>query len=276
MLVVDGGYLSWVYGTKGSGWSSWASARSKYSLRAGAVMVMDGGRLLREDYYEPYKAHRREEMKPEKLERKRHVERFREILLEDGSIDTRIVPGYEADDLIAVLAMARPDPIRVIGVDKDLLQLGKKVKMERHTGEQVWLEDFIKKQPQAVMNYIRTPADVVLVLALLGDSSDNVPRLVPPYQLSLMVDVLRHKDPWMRAVQLFGFEEVSRNLYLTILPGPWCYASLPSEEQVLQMVRENTYHQQTLAAPFQELVDSCEGIYHHVYEREVDYDEDDW
>jgi DNA polymerase-1 len=83
--------------------------------------------------------------------------------------------GNEADDVIATLVRRyrreRPDlEIRIVSKDKDLGQLvDEKVKLyDVHTGEALGIEQLFEKKGI-------TPAQVVDMLALMGDSVDNVP-----------------------------------------------------------------------------------------------------
>jgi DNA polymerase-1 len=88
------------------------------------------------------------------------------------------VPGYEADDVLASLVeqALRHDDVQVTLVtgDKDLLQLvGPRVRVlsvQGRTGEPVMYDEARVRERWGV-----SPAQIVDVLALMGDSIDNIP-----------------------------------------------------------------------------------------------------
>jgi DNA polymerase-1 len=87
------------------------------------------------------------------------------------------VPGYEADDVLATLvghALARDVDVVVVTGDKDLLQLvGPRVRVlsvSGRTGEPVLYDEAKVRERWGV-----EPEQIVEVLALMGDSIDNIP-----------------------------------------------------------------------------------------------------
>ena len=84
------------------------------------------------------------------------------------------MPGYEADDVIGTLARRAREAgydVVIVTADKDMLQLveGSRVRVF-HTGKEKFLDD------KGVMEFFGVaPGQVVDVLALMGDSSDNIP-----------------------------------------------------------------------------------------------------
>jgi DNA polymerase I len=86
------------------------------------------------------------------------------------------VPGFEADDVLGTLAdRLRNDPVELVLVtaDKDLLQLvGPRVRVlsTNARGEPVWFDDAAVSAKWGV-----TPAQIPDLLALMGDSIDNIP-----------------------------------------------------------------------------------------------------
>ena len=96
------------------------------------------------------------------------------------------LPGFEADDLIATLvAHLKNENITVVSSDKDLMQL---------VTEEVRLLDTMKdiyygpKEVEAKLGIL--PHQVVDYLALIGDSSDNIPG-VPSIGPKTAVDLLK-------------------------------------------------------------------------------------
>ena len=83
------------------------------------------------------------------------------------------MPGYEADDVIGTIARKAADEgldAVIVTADKDMLQLvGPRVRVF-HTGRERFLDE------EGVREFFGVPpAQVADVLALMGDSSDNVP-----------------------------------------------------------------------------------------------------
>lgn len=81
--------------------------------------------------------------------------------------------GYEADDIIATLTaklVANGQQVVVVSGDKDLMQL---------VSDQVQIWDTMKDQRYGISGVIEKfgvgPSQVTEILALTGDSSDNIP-----------------------------------------------------------------------------------------------------
>lgn len=139
-----------------------------------AVILDASGESFRNDIYEHYKANRPEP--PEDL-----VPQF--PLIRDAtrafSLPCIEVPGLEADDLIATYARRAQErgwDVTIVSSDKDLMQLigevdGAKIDMlDTMKNQRIWLEEVEEKfgvGPQLVGD----------VLALMGDSVDNVPGI---------------------------------------------------------------------------------------------------
>ncbi|MBM4354242.1 MAG: DNA polymerase I, partial [Deltaproteobacteria bacterium] len=83
------------------------------------------------------------------------------------------VEGFEADDVIATLAVRGQRagiPVTVVSGDKDLMQLvGPGVSMFDPMKDKLWDTDAVKEK------FGVPPQQVAEVLAIMGDSSDNVP-----------------------------------------------------------------------------------------------------
>ena len=133
------------------------------------VVVFDAGKKsFRNDLYEAYKANREEA--PAEL-----VPQFPLVREAARAFDLPVVEveGLEADDLIASYARAAREAgeeVVVVSSDKDLMQL---------VGEGVSMWDPLKQQPidrDAVIERMGVPPEKVRdLLALTGDTSDNVP-----------------------------------------------------------------------------------------------------
>lgn len=222
-FLIDAGYLSWIYGSKAQGINAWNMARMKYSSQAGGLMLLDSPKSVRKEEYPEYKAHRkdRRDVDPRKKAAHARVKSFRVILAEDPSVRSIGFDKLEADDLVAMVIGALPStevPWPVIGGDKDLLQIPRHDMILRKTDEtEVNMVSFIKRQPKAIQPFLKERWQVLLVLSLLGDSSDNVPKIMPPRAFSSIIDLFQHKAPFSQAYQRFG-SKFYLNIRLTILP----------------------------------------------------------
>ncbi len=133
-----------------------------------AVAMDSRGPSFRKDLDANYKANR--PPPPEDLSQQ--IERVKQIS-EAFGFKTFSIPGMEADDIIATLvAEARKQKHRtvIVSADKDLLQL---------VGDDVVMYDTMRERifgiDETVEKFGVKPEQVVDVLALIGDSSDNVP-----------------------------------------------------------------------------------------------------
>lgn len=133
------------------------------------AIVFDAGRkTFRNDLYPEYKANRTE-CPPELVEQMPY---FRELSKALG-LPVLECPGYEADDIIATLTsklVAGGHPVVIVSGDKDLMQL---------VTDSVQIWDTMKDQrysiPEVTEKFGVGPDKVTEILALTGDSSDNVP-----------------------------------------------------------------------------------------------------
>lgn len=147
-------------------------------------VAMDSpGKTFRDDLDPRYKAHR----PPPPPDLGVQMNRCREIV-EAYRIPIFIQEGLEADDLVAVtVARAKERGLRVViaSSDKDLMQLV--------DGERVMLWDAMRDKvyghPEVVAKFGVPPEQVRDLLALVGDSSDNVPG-VPGVGLKTAAELL--------------------------------------------------------------------------------------
>src|SRR5206468_560564 len=139
--------------------------------------VHDVGESFRHQAYPQYKATREKLTQELQQEFDRSVERIEEIL-EAFHVPLVGVEGYEADDVIGTLASAaRGLQIVIVSGDKDFYQLigpgiallnpgrGGPAAVEEHWVDQANASERLGVPPERVVDY----------LALVGDSSDNVP-----------------------------------------------------------------------------------------------------
>ena len=138
-----------------------------------AVAFDAKGKTFRHERYDEYKATR--DRAPEELTDQMPL--IRELVLAHG-LPIFEVPGYEADDVIGTLARqgeaAGLDVLIVTG-DKDLMQLvGERIKLY-NVFKQGQTEPVIQDVEAVREKFGADPEHVIDVLAIMGDSSDNVP-----------------------------------------------------------------------------------------------------
>lgn len=233
--IVDGGYLSWAHGAMGA--KSWMSVRSSYSMHSGSLILLDSHESDRKKFYPLYKAHRKEQRaKREDVHEK--VLAFQAYLREDPSLRKIECPGMEADDLVSILVSRYHLP--VIGADKDLLQIPG-IRMHHLDGAEVTEENFRRRLPKTIAPLV-TRENVLLILTVLGDKSDDIPRLLPAGQLHTLATILRSHDPWEAVGDIWG-DEALRNLSLAVLPSPWTFLAPPTPLETYTSVRLGTWGQ---------------------------------
>ncbi|RMD79623.1 MAG: DNA polymerase I [Gammaproteobacteria bacterium] len=133
-----------------------------------AVVFDAPGRTFRDELYAPYKAHR--PPMPEELAAQ--IEPLLEILRARG-LPVLVVEGVEADDVIGTLARraaAEGMEVLIATGDKDMAQLvGERVRLVNTQSERVLDARGVEER------YGVPPALIPDYLALVGDSSDNIP-----------------------------------------------------------------------------------------------------
>ncbi|MFH1798932.1 MAG: DNA polymerase I [Candidatus Omnitrophota bacterium] len=120
--------------------------------------------------YEDYKIHRR----PMPDELRGQIPRIKEVL-SAYRISMAELAGYEADDIIATLAMKARQKgmnVTIVTTDKDALQLvNENIKVLSHHKT----EDKIYDSESVFKKYGVYPENMVDFMALTGDASDNIP-----------------------------------------------------------------------------------------------------
>jgi DNA polymerase-1 len=131
-------------------------------------VALEGGRTFRSEKYEEYKANRRpmpEDLTGQLPWIRRVLEAYRIPILE--------LAGYEADDVLGTLscraATAGYDVV-LVSADKDLMQLVEPRVSLYHTGR-----NKLYGPQEVAEDFGVPPGKVADVLALMGDSIDNIP-----------------------------------------------------------------------------------------------------
>jgi len=130
--------------------------------------IFESGKTFREEQYAEYKANRTE-MPPDLGEQIPYIRR----LLDAMRIPILAYAGFEADDVIGAMAKRASEDFDVVIVssDKDMLQLvDERVHMFNPVKEDVWYDPATTEEFMGVK-----PGQVADLLALKGDSIDNIP-----------------------------------------------------------------------------------------------------
>lgn len=126
------------------------------------------GPTFRKKEYSEYKANRKE-VDPDLKKQFPHIEEMLKAL----GITPLLKEGFEADDIIASIVKNNPDDkIVIISSDKDLMQL-----IDDKTSMYDGMKDKHYGVLQVKEKFGVTPEKMRDLLALMGDSSDNVPGL---------------------------------------------------------------------------------------------------
>jgi DNA polymerase-1 len=131
-------------------------------------VALEGGRTFRSDKFEEYKANRRP--MPEDLASQ--LPWIRKVL-EAYRIPTLELAGYEADDVLGSLSCRAAEAgydVVLVSADKDLMQLVEPRVSLYHTGR-----NKLYGPKDVEEDFGVPPAKVADVLALMGDSIDNIP-----------------------------------------------------------------------------------------------------
>ncbi len=156
-----------------------------------AIAFDTPGPTFRKQRYPPYKAQRKP-VPPELIQQLPHIRRLAEAF----GVAYLEKEGFEADDIIATIvqrAVQEGLPVRIISTDKDLMQL---------VADRVVTEDTISGAVYDRAGVIRKwgvpPERLRDLLALQGDSSDNIPGVpgIGPKKAKALLDVF-HTVPDM-------------------------------------------------------------------------------
>ena len=134
----------------------------------GVALDVSGRDTVRKEQYADYKANRKpmpEELRPQIPWVREAIEAYRIPILE--------MEKYEADDVLGTLskkASAAGYDVVLVSADKDLMQLVDDHVALMHTGRDKLYDPALVEEDFGV-----PPAQVIDVLAIQGDSSDNVP-----------------------------------------------------------------------------------------------------
>jgi DNA polymerase-1 len=171
------------------------------------AMIFDAGKkTFRNDLYPEYKANRAE-CPPELAEQ---MPFFADISQALGLPVLQCV-GYEADDIIATLTAklsAQNNPVVIVSGDKDLMQLVSST-------VQIWdtMKDKHYGPDEVIEKFGVPPEQVTEILALTGDTSDNIPGVdgVGPKTASQLVQKFDSVEGVIAAIESLKDDKSIRN-----------------------------------------------------------------
>ncbi len=144
------------------------SLLTQYDPEFIAVVFDTKGKTFREELYEPYKAHRK--AMPDELILQ--IEPLHQLVRVLG-LPLIMVEGVEADDVIGTIAKAaakQQQEVIISTSDKDLMQLVDQHITLVNTMNNTVLDSTAVKEKMGI-----SPEQVIDYLALVGDTSDNIP-----------------------------------------------------------------------------------------------------
>jgi hypothetical protein len=266
--VADGGYLGWCYGSSPNRWEAWSPLVYNNQL-----LAMDRVPSLRNLIFEGYKA-RRGEMRAASEAKTAVYDMVHQFVHEriygqEEQLHLIYHPGLEADDIIALLAW-KYGISRLLAIDKDLLQLAPYItgaRLQKLDGEEVTLESYkAKKLPKTLSTVPFDATTIPLLLSLLGDKSDSVPRLVPPGGLMGLQSVLKEEQPYKAAYREYG-QAFLQNILITVLPLPLLFGfDLDRGSELIYLLDTNRWRPEELweqLDPQLQLLIYSRGEYNH-------------
>lgn len=251
--LVDFGYVSWTVAVMPGSINNWSTIHQpRLTRKKGCLILFDGPNNLRYKLVEGYKQHRKDKRDndPEWAAKAQRVRDFQEFVYDDAALECIKRDGLEADDLVGIFSILSQEPISCIGIDKDLLQLPK-VNLVTLNGKKRGIFDYQKKVPKAIAPHLFSTKSILLTLALMGDKSDDVERLVPARQFDDLLKIFRSRRPFSLAYETYGYKVIV-NLMLTALPIITCFEDM-SDMQFLESLDRGCYLENKLKPEYTEL-----------------------
>ncbi len=168
LITTDGRHTSALYGFTNSMFKILRDENPEYI----AIVFDSREKTFRHEMYPEYKATR--EKMPDELR-----EQFPDLwrLVDAMNIPRLEMPGYEADDIIGSLAtMAKSEGIKsyIVSGDKDFMQLVDE-DIQIYSPGGMSKPTIIYDREKVIKKWGVTPEQIIDLLGLMGDSSDNVP-----------------------------------------------------------------------------------------------------
>ncbi|MBL7047219.1 MAG: DNA polymerase I, partial [Candidatus Marinimicrobia bacterium] len=168
LITTDGRHTSALFGFINSMFKILRDENPEYI----AIVFDSREKTFRHEMYPEYKA-TREKMPDELREQFPHLWR----LVDAMNIPRLEMPGYEADDIIGSLAsMAKNEGIKsyIVSGDKDFMQLVDE-DIQIYSPGGMSKPTIIYDREKVIEKWGVTPEQIIDLLGLMGDSSDNVP-----------------------------------------------------------------------------------------------------
>lgn len=213
--VADLGHIVFTYAFYPTIWEG--GTYIDYATVSGVVLADEGrGKSFRKQHAAAYKA-QRDYTTDTQIQARQFWNEIRDNAESRGHHIISI-PGYEADDVVALLAMHYG--LGIIGVDKDFFQIeGTSVRSASGVERYISPERLAKGYSQVSWS----PQLWLLHLAIDGDAADNVPRIRDKGRRGIAEEasILLSPRPFTEAYNLYG-DVFLENLWQVILPHPMC------------------------------------------------------
>lgn len=231
MQYIDMGYLIYHYAKYPD---NWYDVKFRYSKYMGVSLCSENPISYRKQKYPWYKEHRARK----KSEYTRLANELWAKVSLDCSLNIESYEGYEGDDIIAYHAIKNPSA-SFMGVDKDFMQLPS-INLRNIYGDTISLNTV--KKPKTIEDILNDGYLWLYHLCLYGDSSDNIPRLVPYGIRGIRQEreMILQDNRWDIALNMYG-EDLLHNLWLAVLPNPYILGDIP-EIEVFELVKKGLWY----------------------------------
>jgi hypothetical protein len=230
-ILIDSSYLSFLIGASNYTLHQFFSNK-QYSQY---YHLLDGPNNVRFKTLPTYKSSR-----DKTSEIRQRVRQVRHFIL-DHYLHMRM-EGLEADDLIALVHILYPDETFVtFAQDKDMLQIPNVniIGYSSH-GKEKGIKHYYKYAvPKSIAKtgYIINPMDMLLVQSLMGDKTDDIPRVLPKRTFGPVHELLASPNAFEQAYNRYG-EPYMQALRCVLLPSPEvCH--FPDDDVLLVMALDN-------------------------------------
>lgn len=208
MYTVDLSELAYKYADNEQ---QWELDKYQYYATCGIVLACDSKPYMRKQTSVGYKANRYNLSDVQQLLKEKAIS-FKDKIIDDSCFKKLSFSGLEGDDILALLFICYD--IEYLSNDKDLLQIETSQFTLNGTRRVLQL-------PKTLEGLISTKEQHLLALTLLGDTSDNIPKVAKGIkELKIIRDtILPSKTPFNDSYAMYGTSFL-KNLYNVTLPYP--------------------------------------------------------
>lgn len=205
MLIIDGGYLN--YRMIFDNYETWEFI---YAPRVD-LFAFDSSESFRKQLFNGYKSKRK---KDEALQEK--LAFIKKLIQAKKTMPHLSIDGLEADDLVACYKIFHPE-YAIVGIDKDYFQLPSLQYCLTYTLNQYRKDAVLRKLP--LLSSPLAAKNFALFQMLWGDTSDNIPRLLPKTGAKeLVAHLVNSKSLYEDLLNNFDKADLLQNAKLVLLP----------------------------------------------------------